>query len=392
MRYLSLVVILLCSCIAHSGAEPSDDFSVKINQGGRVITPINGTYTLDKSTFDVVAEFSNSVKILVNAHTTDTTYKQALQGKSISELTGFETTAMAGHPYNKGLTLQIAEKSPGYWHYENLNNNHCNRISLTNGTLSCTRTVANIYDADTNTAKPVSQFEKESLYLVLISFERGKSYSDRIEKARKLVKIQFTPPEFRTSDKPEILNEEKATGSEQRLFFGFYGQLLKISSEKSEEQGISSVTQGLGIFGGKELIMTDSTSLMFNFGGGLAFAEDRGKFSEFVTYDGSYAGDSKSSSIRGLAFNMEIDARYQLGPRVSLFAGAGIEKLKLRRQIESCYGCSSENIDLDSAAYLSFGIMDDPGNVDRHFRIGYKLIRDDAYGHVINIGLMRIFP
>ena len=185
---------------------------------------------------------------------------------------------------------------------------------------------------------------------------------------------------------------EGSNASDNRAFFGVYGQFLKISSEKSEEQGIGSVTQSIGLFGGRELMVSEQTSVMFNLGGGFAFAEDRKKFSEFVTYGDSNVGNSESSTVRGLAFNMEIDARYQIGPRVSLYAGAGIEKLKLRRQIEDCYGCSSENIDLDSATYISFGLMDRIAEDGRHFRIGYKLIKDDAYGHVINIALMRIFP
>ena len=398
MRLLSLLFVLVASCIAHSGAEPTDNFSIEIIQDGKVVTPENDLYTLDKNTFDIVTKFSNPIKILVNAYNDDVTFKQALNGVSISELTGFETTALADYSYNKGLSLQIAENSPMHWYYKNNDDHRCNNLAVKPDRIECTRTVKNIFNADNKTTIPTSEYGSESIYLVLISYVRGKHYLDRIEHTRKLVQIRFRSQEAPSSSahqRPKATQPEpepKQNSSDNHAFFGFHGQFLKISSEKSEEQGIGSVTQSIGIFGGRELMMSEQTSLMFNLGGGLAFAEDREKFSEFVTYGDSNVGSSKSSSIRGLAFNMEIDFRYQIGPRISLFTGAGIEKLKLRRQVEDCYGCNSENIDLDSATYLNFGIMNRIAQDDRHFRIGYKLIKDKAYGHVINISLLQIFP
>lgn len=70
-------------------------FHVRIEQHKKLIEPVNGLVTLDKSEFIIVFEFSEPMGLLLNGSFKKKTYKFASKGKSKSQLLGFQKTGMA---------------------------------------------------------------------------------------------------------------------------------------------------------------------------------------------------------------------------------------------------------------------------------------------------------
>lgn len=194
---------------------------------------------------------------------------------------------------------------------------------------------------------------------------------------------------------PQTLTEQPISEPiSEKSFFGLYGQVLRLSADKAEEEGIGSSVLGIGVLGGRILTINEKLGLMFNIGGGLNFADDNDKFNQFATYGDSNFGEEKSSSIGGFSFRFGIDAKYKFSNDFAVLYGVGIDKFSLRRKVDDCYGCKSEDINLDNTNYLTFGFMNrlGTGNDNRYLKFAYRLIKGDDYGHFFTVSILRIYP
>jgi len=185
---ITALLIIFLSSISMNVKE--QDFHVRIEQNGKLIEPINGLVTLDKSEFNIVFEFSEPMGLLLNGSFKKKTYKLASKGKPKSQLIGFQNTGMAEGLLNPDKEIFISNESPNYWFYDDDEENRFNSVEKINGKYLCKRIIQNLFNIDTKKNIKVEDVSKP-LYLVFISYKRGEKVTDEIEMKREWIKIKW---------------------------------------------------------------------------------------------------------------------------------------------------------------------------------------------------------
>lgn len=185
---IAAILILFFSFISMNLKE--NDFHVRIEQNGKFIKPVNGVYTLEKSKFNIVFEFSQPMGLLINGSFKKDTYKQASEGKPKSMLPGFQNTGMAEGLLNSDKELFISNDSPNYWFYDDNENNRFNYVEKLKDKIQCKRTILNFYEPDTKNNIKIEDVKKP-LYLVFISYTSSQDHKEDVESKREWVKIKW---------------------------------------------------------------------------------------------------------------------------------------------------------------------------------------------------------
>ena len=185
-----LLFIITLTSMMEPTSQTDRDFHVILEQNGKSIVPVNNVVTLDKSEFSLVFEFDAPMGLLINASFDKTTYQQAKEGKPKSTLQGFENTGMAEGLFNDSEEIFLSDEAPSYWFYEDETAHRFNTIEKKEGKIICKRTINNLYDINAGENIKVEAVG-QSLYLVFISYKRGKTITDEIEIKREYIKIEW---------------------------------------------------------------------------------------------------------------------------------------------------------------------------------------------------------
>ena len=185
-----LILILAFTSMTVPTGQTDRDFHVTLEQNGKSIVPVNNVVTLDKSEFSLVFEFNAPMGLLINASFDNTTYQQAMEGKPKSSLLGFENTGMAEGLFNDSEEIFLSDEAPSYWFYEDEETHRFNSTEKKEGKIICKRTINNLYDINVGENIKIEAVT-QPLYLVFISYKRGKSITDEIEIKREYIKIEW---------------------------------------------------------------------------------------------------------------------------------------------------------------------------------------------------------
>ena len=185
-----LILIVAFTSMCKPTSQKEQEFHVILEQNGKSIVPVNNVVTLDKSEFSLVFEFDAPKGLLINASFDKTTYQQAKQGESISTLQGFENTGMAEGLFNDSEEIFISDNAPSYWFYEDEERHRFNSTEKKEGKIICKRIINNLYDIKSGENIKV-EAAAQPLYLVFISYKRGKTITDIIETKREYIKIEW---------------------------------------------------------------------------------------------------------------------------------------------------------------------------------------------------------
>ena len=166
------------------------DFSISISQKGRMIEMKNNIVVLDDTTFNIILKFSEPMAVLVNASYNNETFTDAINNEPLSKLAGFKETGMAEVLFNPENRLLMKDRAPSYWHYESDSVNRFNTFSKDTNGITCTRTIDNILEIPARTSIKIQNIEKD-IYLVFITYRRGKNVMDRIEEQRQCIKLEW---------------------------------------------------------------------------------------------------------------------------------------------------------------------------------------------------------
>ena len=186
-----LIATLLVSFVAtpRVNVAQHEIFSLHFEQGTKVIEA-DDEVTLKKEPFDIVFEFPEPMGVLVHASFNPETYDEAIGGKLLKKLPGFENTGMAEEVFNKDNEILLNATAPGYWYYDNDEAHRFNEAKEKSGKITCKRHVVQLNEIDSNRVTNVEDVVAP-LNLVFISYERGESDKETLEIHRVPVKINW---------------------------------------------------------------------------------------------------------------------------------------------------------------------------------------------------------
>lgn len=189
---LALVAaVFSCTSTGTRDTEASA-FTVTIVQDGLPVSPDGETVLLKRKPFKIILFFNGTGSIFVHASTEQLMYMLAQEGKWIGDIPGFAGAGMIEPPGNRDYSLVIENKGYSVWQVADEKDSRFDQVKKNDNGFLCTRTVRFLKDGQEGSLVPVELYKQESLYLVLILVEWNSSFTEKIEKKRRLLKIQFT--------------------------------------------------------------------------------------------------------------------------------------------------------------------------------------------------------
>jgi hypothetical protein len=165
-------------------------FRVYFEQDHKIIEAVGDDVFLKKEPFDVVLEFPEPMGVLVHASLNPETYDDAVKGKSLKKLPGFENTGMAESMFNTDNEIMLSNTAPNYWFYDNDDAHRFDAVESSNGKITCKRRVVQFTDVDSNRVIKLSDVE-QPLNLVFISTEQTEGSDENVELNRVAVRVNW---------------------------------------------------------------------------------------------------------------------------------------------------------------------------------------------------------
>ncbi len=190
------MLVLFTGCAQTPGKKTIrhgfEHFQVSIEQDGEVRGSGNSEIVLKKKPFSINVSFVEAKRIFVNASFTDESYAPSKDGSPLSEIPGFTGTGIAEELFNKNEVLFISRDSPNYWYYNSKSDHRFNSVKEESSVLICTRRISAVYDIDGEKRDiEIENMAEKRIFLVFMNLEWNKDYSEKNEKKRIYVKINF---------------------------------------------------------------------------------------------------------------------------------------------------------------------------------------------------------
>ncbi len=190
---VSLLLLLVLSC--GGGVMRQDGpflLDVSVRQGEKSVRGAVGTVTLEKAPFSLVFTARGPFSVYVHACMEDTSYRAAAEGKWVGDIPGFSGSGTLEGAQNPESALVFAPDEPNYWFFTSEEEHRFTSVSRNFGKLVCEREIKRFVFTDKGTTIPVDEYRGDSVYLVIMELEWNRDYSEKLEKSRRLLKIDFT--------------------------------------------------------------------------------------------------------------------------------------------------------------------------------------------------------
>lgn len=173
-------------------SEPKS-FQIEIYQKGKRVGITNNEVALQKAPFDIVITFIDtaaSKDILLNTSINPKTFLDALQNVPMDSLAGFQDSGMAEVLFNEDRDVLLSYSAPSFWFYDSDELHRFNMVKKDGENLICTRTIESLYSVETKESIALNKLSYP-IYMVFITSEYNKDFSQRIENQRSMLKINW---------------------------------------------------------------------------------------------------------------------------------------------------------------------------------------------------------
>jgi hypothetical protein len=154
---------------------------------GRKSFELNQEVHLKRDDFKFVMQMARPSSVLISCSTDDVTLKQALQGKKLEEMKGFQGTGMAEALFNPDKEILFDNENASCWYYDSLPSHRFNEAYWDNGGIKCERKIKQLYDVANG--KEISLKDAPKLYLVIVEYQAIPGSIEFIEVSREWLVI-----------------------------------------------------------------------------------------------------------------------------------------------------------------------------------------------------------
>lgn len=165
---------------------------VSLRQGEKSLRVTKGTVTLEKAPFSLVFTARGPFSVYVHACVEDTSFRAASEGKWVGDIPGFSGSGTLEGARNPEAALVFSPDEPNYWFYTSEEEHRFSSVSRDSGKLVCEREIERFVFTEQGKTVPVGDYREDRVYLVIMELEWNRDYSEKLEKSRRLLKIDFT--------------------------------------------------------------------------------------------------------------------------------------------------------------------------------------------------------
>ena len=192
--FIILLCLIVISCKKSTDIaidSNSNQVNISIQQNGKVITPINGTITLDKEAFEIVFSYTDQNYILVNASFNNELWTLASINAPITMQPQFAYGNFIAETFNNPeRSMYVSQSGSSAWLQTSKEKHGFNSLESNNGIYEGTRIIENIFDLDQSQNIEV-QFIDQSMYLVFLIADLENDLADKKEVQRVFIKIEW---------------------------------------------------------------------------------------------------------------------------------------------------------------------------------------------------------
>ena len=175
-KVMSFLAIILLVINASFVTYPSHFFMAYVVQDGVRLPIDEHVVKVKKAPFEIVLDLPNKQGVFVHVSYNKTTFNRALRNEDLTNLPGFEKTAIFELWNNPDKNLLLADNQPMYWFIESKSKARFSSYEIINDRHICERKVSNIYDVDTHERRDLSTMSSP-VYVTFLKFdEQGKNY------------------------------------------------------------------------------------------------------------------------------------------------------------------------------------------------------------------------